>query len=141
MSATSPQETTGTAAPARVTVEQLMGPPTTTVEPTAHLAAAAYLMKRDGASALIVTTDDGSRRPVAILTDTDITQAVADGRDLGDTRINQVVTAEPLTVDVGTEVRQAAELMLSGHVHHLPVVRDGSLVGLVDMTGVCRALL
>jgi CBS domain-containing protein len=130
-----------TAPPGQVTVEQVMRPPVTTVEPTAHLAGAAYLMKRDGGTALIVTTDDASRRPVAIITDADISQAVADGRDLAETRIRQVVDGEPLTVDVDTGVRDAAELMLSRSIHHLPVLREGRLVGLVDIADVCRALL
>jgi signal-transduction protein with cAMP-binding, CBS, and nucleotidyltransferase domain len=123
------------------TVEQLMRPPATTVEPGAHLAAAAYLMRRDGGTALVVTTDDERHEPLGIVTDGDITQAVADGRELGETRINQVIDGDPLYVDVSTGVREAAELMLSRSVHHLPVVRDGGLVGLVDMSDICRALL
>jgi CBS domain-containing protein len=123
------------------TVETLMRPPTTTVEPRAHLAAAAYLMRRDHDTALIVTTDDEQHRPVGLITDGDITQAVADGRDLGETRINQIVSGPPVSVEVGTGVRQAAELMLASSVAHLPVVRDGGLVGVVDMSDICRALL
>ena len=124
-----------------VTVEEVMRPPVTTVETDAHLAAAAYLMKRDRNTALVVTTDDEDRRPLAILTDTDISQAVADGRDLQETRIRQVTSGEPLTVEADTSVRDAAVLMMSHRVHHLPVMHDGRLVGLVDLTDVCRPLL
>jgi signal-transduction protein with cAMP-binding, CBS, and nucleotidyltransferase domain len=140
MSATGPQDT-ATVTRAGATVEQLMRPPATTVEPSAHLAAAAYLMKRSCGGALIVTTDDDRHRPVAILTDADVTQAVADGRNLEETRINQVVSGDPLTVEVDTGVREAAELMLSRAIHHLPVVRDGHLVGVLGISDVCRALL
>jgi CBS domain-containing protein len=31
--------------------------------------------------------------------------------------------------------------MTSGHFRHLPVVGDAGLVGIVDITDVCRALL
>jgi CBS domain-containing protein len=140
MSATGPHDT-ATVARAAMTVEQLMRPPTTTVEPSAHLAAAAYLMKRNGGGALIVTTDDERHRPVAMLTDADITQAVADGRNLEDTRITQVVSGDPLTVEVDTGVREAAQLMLARGVHYLPVVRQGHLAGVVGISDVCRALL
>jgi CBS domain-containing protein len=140
MPATGPHDTATVTRPA-ATVEALMRPPTTTVEPSAHLAAAAYLMKRNGGGALIVTTDDERHRPVAILTDADIAQAVADGRDLDETRITQVVSGDPLTVEVDTGVREAAELMLSRGVHYLPVVRDGQLAGVVGISDVCRALL
>src|SRR4051794_39543208 len=70
-----------------VTAGEGMRPATTTVESRAHLAAAAYLMKRSGDSALVVTTDDENMRPRAVLTEADITKAVADGLDLEETRI------------------------------------------------------
>ena len=42
-------------APSPVTVADIMHPPVTTVEQNDHVAAAAYLMKRANATALIVT--------------------------------------------------------------------------------------
>ena len=71
-----------------------MRPATTTVEPDAHVASAAWLMKRANDSALVVTSDDG-RVPIAVITDADVSQAVADGRDLNDTRINQLHLQRP----------------------------------------------
>ena len=122
-------------------VARLMRPPTVTVEPDAHLASAAYLMKRSGDSALVVTDDDERRRPLAIITDADVTQAVADGRNLNDTRINHLQLPRPVTVGPQTPVPEAAERMLELGLQHLPVVEDGRLVGLVDLASVCRALL
>src|SRR3712207_2428504 len=73
-----------------VTVGDVMRPATTTVETDAHLASAAYLMKRTGDSALVVMPGDGAGGPVAVLTDAHISQAVADGRDLNEMRIHQL---------------------------------------------------
>src|SRR5690349_12887163 len=56
-------------------VADVMRPAVTTVEAGAHLAGAAYLMKHSGDNALVVTSDDGRRRPLRVLTDTDISQA------------------------------------------------------------------
>jgi CBS domain-containing protein len=117
-----------------------MRPATTTVEPDAHIASAAWLMKRANDSALVVTSDDG-RVPIAVITDADVSQAVADGRDLNDTRINQLHLRRPTVVQPGTSVAEAAERMLELTTQHLPVMDDGRLVGLVDMVAVCRALL
>jgi CBS domain-containing protein len=125
----------------RVTVGDLMRSPTTTVEPDAHVASAAYLMKRAGDSALVVTSDDARRVPIAMITDADVSQAVADGRDLDDTRINQLRLTRPVAVDPGTSVAEAAEEMLRSSLQHLPVVDDGRLVGVVDISSVCRVLL
>jgi len=118
-----------------------MRPPATTVERRAHLAAAAYLMKRSGDSALVVTTDDGTRTPLGVITDADIAQAVADGRDLEQVRISDLLARGTVGVAPGTPVGDATRLMLDRGLHHLPVVDDGGLVGIVDMADMCRALM
>ena len=123
------------------TLGQLMRPPVTTVERHAHLASAAYLMKHAGDTAVVVTTDDESRRPIGIITETDITQAVADGKSLDDSRMNELLGSEPLTAPPGMTVNDAAALMLNAGIRHLPVVDDGRLVGIVDISDACRALL
>jgi CBS domain-containing protein len=117
-----------------------MRPATTTIEPDSHVASAAFLMKRAHDSALVVTSGDG-RVPIAVITDADVSQAVADGRNLNDTRINQLHLNRPAVVQPGTSVAEAAERMLELSLMHLPVMDDGELVGLVDMAAVCRALL
>ena len=124
----------------QATIGGLMRSATTTVEPDSHVASAAYLMKRAHDSALVVTSDDG-RVPIAVITDADVSQAVADGRDLNDTRINQLHLSRPAVVSPGTSVAEAAERMLELALQHLPVMDDGQLVGLIDMAAVCRALL
>src|SRR3954471_24174207 len=142
MSVSESPDGTGTDGPSsQVTVGDLMRAPTTTVEPGAHVAAAAYLMKRSQDSALVVTTDEADRLPIAVITDADISQAVADGWNVNDTRINQLRLARPAPVAPTTPVNEAAERMLTMSLMHLPVVDDGRLVGLVDIAAVCRALL
>jgi hypothetical protein len=63
----------------------------TTIELHAHLAAAAYLMQRTHTTALVVITNDASRRPIAIVTDIDIAQVVADGGDINQTHIDELM--------------------------------------------------
>jgi CBS domain-containing protein len=133
-----PALTTSNLAP---TVGEVMRPATTTVESGAHLAGAAYLMKHSGDTALVVTTNDAHPRPVAVLTDTDISQAVADGRNLEETRISDLPPRDPVTVEPGTDVVSATRTMLLHRIHHLPVVQDGRLVGIVDMADLCRPLV
>jgi CBS domain-containing protein len=125
----------------RALVRQCIRPAVTTIERHAHLAAAAYLMRRAGDTAVIVTADDESRRPIGVITDTDIAQAVADQRDLNDVRINELVGPEPLTTQPDTTVGEAAALMLSMGLRQLPVVENGHLVGIFDITAACRELL
>ena len=122
--------------PGRQTVGQVMRPLTTTIEPRAHLAAAAYLIKHSHDSALVVTDD--SHEPVAMITVAEITRAVAAGQDLEDTRISHVTREKPLTVEADLDAADAARLMLSKGVRRLPVVDKRRLVGVVDFADLCR---
>ena len=131
-------EQTSAAAPA--TAADIMRPPLTTVEQADHIAAAAYLMKRAGTTALMVL-DTRTGQPGGIITESDIAHAVADGKDVNSTRINALMTTRPTVISTTTSVRDAAHVMTSGHFRHLPVVGDAGLVGIVDITDVCRALL
>jgi CBS domain-containing protein len=131
-------EQTHVAAPA--TAADLMRPPLTTVEQQDHVAAAAYLMRHAGTTALMVLAPQ-TGQPVGIITEADIAHAVADGRDVNSTRIYEAMNTRPTVINTKTSVRDAARVMTSGHFRHLPVVGDAGLVGIVDITDVCLALL
>ena len=126
------------AAPA--TAGDIMRPPLTTVEQNDHVAAAAYLMKHAGATAVTVL-DPRTSQPAGIITEADIAHAVADGKDVNITRIYELMTSRPTVINSTASVRDAAKVMTSGHFRHLPVVGDAGLVGIIDITDVCRALL
>ena len=66
---------------------------------------------------------------------------VADGKNPNDVRIYQLMTADPTVVSTTASIRDAAQVMTSGRFRHLPVIADAGLVGIVDITDVCRALL
>jgi len=126
--------------PIPATVGDIMRPPLSTVEPNDHVAAAAYLMKHADASALVIL-DPRTGLPAGIVTSTDIAHAVADGRDLNEARIHNLMTTHPVVIDQATSIIDAAKTMTGGHFRHLPVVGDAGLIGMVDITDVCRALL
>jgi len=88
-----------------------------------------------------VVLDSQTGRPIGILTDTDIAHVVADGKNVNDVRIADVMTPNPAVIDAGTSIRKAAELMTARHFRHLPVVGDSGLTGIVDVSDLCRALL
>lgn len=125
---------------AAATVTDVMRPPLTTVGQHDHLAAVAYLMKHAGTTVLIVA-DTQTGQPAGIITETDITHAVADGKDLNEVRIRDLMTAGPVVIDAMTSIRAAAQTMTEARFRHLPVVSESGLVGVVDIADVCRALL
>ena len=124
---------------AAATVADVMRPPLTTVNQHDHLAAAAYLMKHTGTTALLVV-DAHSGQPAGIITETDITHAIADGKDVNDVWVGAVMTTRPAVVTTAS-VRLAAKIMTARHLRHLPVAGETGLLGVVDIIDVCQALL
>jgi CBS domain-containing protein len=117
-----------------------MRQPLTTVEANDHVAAAGYLMKHARATALIVM-DAQNDQLIGIITEADITRAVADGKNVNEVRIHELMTSRPQVIKPATNVFDAARIMTNGRFRHLPVVGDDGPVGIVDVTDVCRALI
>ena len=125
--------------PAAATVADVMRSPLTTVAPHDHAAAAAYLMKHAGTTALLVV-DARADQPTGIITATDVARAIADGKDVNDVWVDAVMTTRP-DLAATTSIPDAAEMMTTRHFRHLPVAGDAGLVGVVDIIDVCRALI
>lgn len=70
-----------------------------------------------------------------IVTSTDVLDAVADGRDLEDCRVADVMTVPVESVTENLRVEEAAAMMTNYGINHLPVRdRDGDYVGIVSST-------
>jgi signal-transduction protein with cAMP-binding, CBS, and nucleotidyltransferase domain len=76
-----------------------------------------------------------------MIIDTDVAAAVADGADPEDVRISDLPRSDPLTVPPETIVPEAAALLVSSRIRHLPVVANGRLAGMLDITDACRGLV
>ncbi|MGX7678530.1 CBS domain-containing protein [Jatrophihabitans sp. DSM 45814] len=126
---------------AATTVAQVMRPPVITIEPNAHVGAAAYLMKHAGATALVVVDDEKSKRPLGIVTETDIVRMVADGQDVDEVRIRDLMTKSLTVRRETTNLGDAARTMMDGRFRHLPIVEDGTVVGMVEIGDVLAALV
>ena len=66
---------------------------TTTVDQYDHVAAAEYLMKHAGTTALAVLDGQRPDRPMGCITEADIAEAMADGTDPNETRIRDLIYA------------------------------------------------
>ena len=121
------------------TVADVMRTPITTVQQSDHVAAAAYLMKYVGTTALMVE-DAQTGRPVGLITQADVARASADRKDLNDVRVYAVMATRPVVITT-TSIRDAAKIMTASHFRHLPVAGDAGLLGLADIIDVCRALI
>ena len=125
-------------ATAAATVTGVLRPPPRTAGQYDHVAAAEYLMKHTGATALMVVNEQ-TGRPAGIITQADVARAIADGKDLNDVRVYAAMITRP-AISTTTSLRDAAEFMTAERFRHLPVAGDAGLVGVIDVTDVCQAL-
>ncbi|HEX8804358.1 MAG TPA: CBS domain-containing protein [Acidimicrobiales bacterium] len=119
------------------TIEELDLRPIVTVTPVATLQAAAATMGAHAISSLVVGEPG---EPVAILTERDVTRAVADGRDPA-TPVAELASDHPLTVAATDTVMDAVALMLREGVRHLVVTRGRRAVGVVSTRDLLIALV
>lgn len=110
------------------------------IEPTADLASAAELLARHGIGAVLIRGAGG--RISGILSERDIVRAISDsGADALRQTVGQVMTRNVATCSEDDTVAELMERMTAGKFRHLPVLRDGELVGLVSIGDVVKQRL
>jgi CBS domain-containing protein len=94
------------------------------------VAAAARLMRQHRIGALLVV-DSG--RLSGIFTERDaLFRVIAEGRDPVKTRVAEVMTMNPRTIEPDRPFGHALHLMHEGEFRHVPVVENGRPVGMVS---------
>lgn len=111
-------------------VEEAMTETLEIVQPDAAVSTAAAEMRNRGLGALLVTTT-----PPAIVTKSDILDAVADGRDPTTTSVKTVMTQPAETVPPDCPLNEAAAMMTTFGTDHIPVA-DDDFLGMVSMADV-----
>ena len=102
----------------------LTAPPETTVSK------AAELMANRNVGAVMVVEHE---RLVGIFTERDVVfRVIAQGRDVQATRLAEVMTTAPLTVDPDKSYGHALLIMYENGFRHVPVIENGKPVGIVS---------
>ena len=115
-------------------VKDLMSTPLLTIRRDATVVEAASTMREHDVSALVVTT-----APPSIITSTDVLDAVAEGRDVTELLVSDVMTESVETVPPDLRIEEAAAMMTNFGINHLPVV-DDDFVGMVSSTDITARL-
>jgi CBS domain-containing protein len=107
-----------------------------TVEPSDTIGEAAEKMNSANVGAVVVVED--MVRIVGIVTERDLTRAVAARARAAEARCRQWMTPDPVTIEPETRIEDAAEIMFSRNFRHLPVVKDGRPLGIVSLRVLSR---
>ena len=101
----------------------------------ASIREAAQKMVEERVSAMLVNGGDAIS---GIVTDRDIRErVVAAGLD-GDRPVMDVMTMSPFTLDGDAHAYEAAMVMMQNNIHHLPIISDGKLLGMVSRSDFMR---
>jgi CBS domain-containing protein len=110
------------------------------IAPDATVYEAVARMDQLRVGALVVL--DGEQRLVGIVSERDYTRKVMLlGRMSRDTRVDEIMTADVVTVAPSTGLGDCLRLVTERRIRHLPVVESGRVVGMLSIGDLVRACL
>jgi CBS domain-containing protein len=117
-------------------VNDIMSSKVKTIEGSSPVLEAAILMDKSKIGSLVITSRGV---PVGIVTEGDISRAVAKRLDVAKVQAKSIMGKPLITAKREMRVEEAAKLMADSHVKKLPVVDYGRLVGMVTQTDIVAA--
>jgi CBS domain-containing protein len=113
-------------------LSDLMAREVITIEPSDTIGHAAEKMVQHGVSAIVVSASPYGRL-LGIITERDLTRAVAGRVHTSEARVREWMTADPKTVSESTDPVEAVKIMLDGGFRHIPIVENERAIGIVSI--------
>jgi CBS domain-containing protein len=111
-----------------------------TIAPDATIADAVAELASLRIGALVVSSDE--RAPEGILSERDIVRAMGrEGGTLLGRKVSELMTSPVETVSPDDAANDVLKRMTAGRFRHMPVIRDGALVGLISIGDVVKMRL
>jgi CBS domain-containing protein len=104
-----------------------------TADPERSVRDAATIMAKAHTGCLVVIIKG---KPAGIVTEGDISRALSAGADPDKIPLKKIMSKRLITVAPDKRVEEAAKLMAEKQIKKLPVMEDGSLVGIVTQTDI-----
>jgi len=117
------------------TVGDLMTSEVLTAAPEDTIGETAQKMVELGVSSAVVS-DYG--RLIGIVTERDLTRAVAGRVHSSEARVRDWMTTDPITLTRDASPAEAAKIMLDNGFRHVPIVEDERTIGIVSIRDVAR---
>jgi CBS domain-containing protein len=106
--------------------------------PTDTAARVAKMMKSENIGSVPVCEDRHNKKLVGIVTDRDLAlYVVAENRDANSTKVQDVMTRQPVTCCADDDIQRALDAMEKNQVRRIPVLDDGGhLIGIIAQADV-----
>ena len=109
------------------------------ISPEATVFEGLTLMADKNIGALLILEND---RPVGIMSERDYARKIIlEGRSSRDTKIRSIMTTRLVGVKPSDTVEHAMSLMTREHIRHLPVMDGDSVLGLVSIGDLVKAMI
>jgi len=121
-------------------VADVMTSPVLTLAAETPIDEAARGMVEGNIKSLVVIDTECS--PEGILTSTDLVRLAAEDRPASETTVEEYMTTDVETIDLGAPLAEVAKRMTEERINHLPVVvESGNVVGILTTTDLVERLL
>jgi CBS domain-containing protein len=107
--------------------------PLVVVDDSQNLRECAALLAKEQVGVVVVRHSGGA---IGVIGERDITQAVADGRDLDETLVTAYMTGGVITIDETASAQEAAQTMRRAGVRHILVKGPEEIVGMLSIRDV-----
>ncbi len=97
----------------------------------------ALYMLLGGFSGVPILEKDGTL--AGIVTEMDLLRAIRKGMSLENTSVDEIMTRDIVTVDVGTPIEDIMKVLESEKILRVPVMQAGTMVGIVSRPDLLRA--
>ena len=118
---------------------QIMQKPVLATTPRASVRDIALQLVTNGISGMPVVERDGTVR--GIVTEADILRVQAKGKQFEALTAQDIMSANPIAVDVETPIDDVKILLMEYHILRVPVVENGKLVGIISRRDIIKAML
>lgn len=81
---------------------------------------------------------DSDGKVIGIVTEIDILNQIRDGKDIENLKASDIMTTNPITVDVNTPLTDVINIMIEKNVIRIPVTKNGHLAGVIARRDILR---
>jgi CBS domain-containing protein len=118
------------------TILRQKGSDVATITPEASIKRAADWLRAKNVGALVVTSNDTI---LGIISERDIVRAFSQhGEPVVSMQVKDIMTHGLITASLGDDLTHLMRLMTRHRIRHMPVLRDGKLVGIVSIGDVVK---
>ncbi len=118
-------------------VKDVMNVNVVTAPPEMSIVEAAKMMSDNNIGSLIVVKNENL---AGLITDRDIlTKVVATGKDIHETKIENVMAKEVIYVKPDLDIEEASKIMTDNSIKKLPVIDNDTLLGIITASDIIAA--